>query len=116
MAVILISHDLDVVRDVADRVAVMYAGEIVEVAPSSLVLDRPRHPYTAALLESLPGGAPQRRLPTIPGQVPDLEAMPTGCRFAPRCSRVMERCRAEHPALETTAPGRSFRCFNPVPE
>ncbi len=110
-ALILITHDLGVVARYADRVAVMYAGRIVETAPARELYARPRHPYTRGLLDSVPrlDSDRRRRLVPIEGQPPDLGHLPAGCAFAPRCSRVMERCLVERPALEpvaidTTAP------------
>jgi peptide/nickel transport system ATP-binding protein len=105
MAVLLITHDLGVVAEVADEVAVMYAGRIVERAPVRAIFAAPRHPYTRALLRSIPsravgtGDRAHLRLPTIPGVVPSLGAWPKGCRFQDRCEVVEERCRAEEPSL-----------------
>jgi oligopeptide/dipeptide ABC transporter ATP-binding protein len=114
MSVLLISHDLAVIGDVAHAVAVMYAGEIVESAPVDTLFDSPMHPYTQGLLKSRPGGKRRGRLHVIPGRVPALEDMSGGCRFADRCPNVIPRCRAEHPALEQKN-GHSLRCFNPRP-
>ena len=109
MGVILITHDLGVVAEVATDVVVMYAGTIVESAKAKRIFSHPRHPYTRGLLRSLPsfeaaevpadGPGRRRRLPTIEGLVPDLLALPPGCRFADRCPLVVEACRAEEPAL-----------------
>jgi oligopeptide/dipeptide ABC transporter ATP-binding protein len=86
MAVLLITHDLGVVHDFADRTAIMYLGRIVEIAPTAELFAGPVHPYTQGLLASLPGEGPgKRRLPSIPGAVPDLSAVPPGCPFADRC-------------------------------
>src|SRR5947208_2323112 len=86
MAIVLITHNLGIVADLADRVAVMYAGQIVETAPARALLKQPLHPYTQALMLSVPGlGARSKRLPAIPGSVPQLGAFPSGCRFHPRC-------------------------------
>jgi peptide/nickel transport system ATP-binding protein len=110
-SVLLISHDLRTVAAAADRVAVMYAGRIVETGSTEQVLRAPAHPYTEALLGSVPGaGARRARLPSIPGAMPLPGARPRGCVFHPRCPRVAERCRAEVPAL---APGQPA-CFFPV--
>ena len=114
MSVMLISHDLEVIGDVANRVAVMYAGEIVEEAPVDTLLDTPMHPYTQGLLKSRPGASRGRRLPVIPGRVPALHAMPSGCRFADRCPYVLPLCRETHPPL-THADDHALRCFNPQP-
>ena len=94
MAVILVTHDLGVIAGHADRVAVMYAGRIVESADASTLFANPRHPYTEALLEALPERAAEGagRLYNIPGQPPDLTAPPPGCKFAPRCRYAREQC------------------------
>jgi oligopeptide transport system ATP-binding protein len=116
MGVLLITHDLAVVGEVATRVAVMYAGEIVEIVATDQLFTAPLHPYTQALLRSRPA-AGQRGVPlhVIAGRVPDLGAMPRGCRFAPRCPFVIDRCRAERPSLVCRDDGRALRCFNPQP-
>jgi oligopeptide/dipeptide ABC transporter ATP-binding protein len=115
MGVLLITHNLAVVREVADRVAVMYAGEIVELAPTTELFESPRHPYTQGLIRSIPTGRRVPHLHVIPGRPPDLTKLPPGCPFAPRCPQVIERCQSEHPAL-TPAAGtleHAFRCWNP---
>jgi len=114
MAMVLISHNLGVIAQVAHRVAVMYAGRIVEEAPTDRLFASPQHPYTRGLLASLPpadlrGGRP-RRLTEIPGTVPTLGAVPSGCAFAPRCPIVVERC-SQDPALEPTGAGHRTRCW-----
>jgi microcin C transport system ATP-binding protein len=115
LAVLLITHNLAVVSQVADRVAVMYAGEIVEEAPASEIFGNPRHPYTQGLLSSIPSAAGQsRHLYTIPGRVPDPRALPPACLFAPRCPYVIRRCWHEHPELEASD-GHLLRCWNPQP-
>jgi oligopeptide/dipeptide ABC transporter ATP-binding protein len=94
-----------------DRVAVMYAGRIVEIGPVRQIFTAPVHPYTRALLDSVPRlGVKTARLTAIEGQPPDLATLAPGCAFAPRCPHVMERCRAEAPP-ETTVNGRSTRCW-----
>ncbi|WP_143694800.1 dipeptide/oligopeptide/nickel ABC transporter permease/ATP-binding protein [Variovorax sp. JS1663] len=107
MSILLITHDLGVVADACDRVAVMYAGQLVETGPVREVLSRPRHPYTAALLAAMPkGGAGGAALATIPGRVPPAWAWPEGCRFHPRCPHAIEAC--------TTAPvvlAQGVRCL-----
>jgi oligopeptide/dipeptide ABC transporter ATP-binding protein len=100
MSVILVTHDLGVVAQMCDRVAVMYAGRIVETADTNTILTRPRHPYTIALLRSVPTGKETtRRLFSIAGAPPDLAELPPGCSFAPRCVYAKERCLKEEPLL-----------------
>ena len=116
MSMLLITHDLAVVAAVADRVAVMYAGEIVEQAPVDELFEDPRHPYTQGLLRALPQVSVKRqRLDPIPGLVPPPQLMPPGCRFAPRCPHAIDRCWTDHPDLTEEGDGRIFRCFNPQP-
>jgi peptide/nickel transport system ATP-binding protein len=118
MAVILVTHDLGVIAGRADRVAVMYAGRIVESAPTPVLFARPRHPYTEALFEALPekaaDGSSIKRLYNIPGQPPDLTFPPPGCKFAPRCRYAQDSCRASEPALTDAGGAHFFRCFFPV--
>jgi peptide/nickel transport system ATP-binding protein len=110
-AIILITHDLGVVAEMADDVAVMYAGQIVERAPVVELFARPEHPYTVGLLGSIPRLDEKRdRLPSIEGRVPDMSAPPKGCRFAARCPFVEEACRAADPPLAAVAPGHLTRC------
>jgi peptide/nickel transport system ATP-binding protein len=100
MAVMLITHDMGVIAQIADRVAVMYAGRIAEIGPVRDVIGRPHHPYTAGLMGSIPGlRSEHARLRQIPGAMPRPGAIPSGCAFNPRCERVFERCRAERPEL-----------------
>ncbi|MCR5869113.1 ABC transporter ATP-binding protein [Aquincola sp. J276] len=116
MGLLLITHDLGVVAQVADRAAVMYAGRIVEEGPVAELFGAPRHPYTAGLLASvaLEGVAPGTRLPEIGGTVPSLLALPAGCAFAPRCSRASARCTQAAPLLQRHA-GRGLACHEPLP-
>jgi oligopeptide/dipeptide ABC transporter ATP-binding protein len=115
LAVLLITHNLPVVSQVADRVAVMYAGEIVEEAPASEIFSDPRHPYTQGLLSSIPSaGGDRKHLYTIPGRVPDPRVLPPACLFAPRCPYAISRCWHEHPELERSD-GHLVRCWNPQP-
>jgi len=101
MAILLITHDLGVIAEMADRVAVMYAGKIVEYAATEALFARPLHPYTRGLLQSVPRLDQVRdRLEIIPGMVPDAREFPEGCRFAPRCPLAEERCRQLEPVLE----------------
>jgi phosphonate C-P lyase system protein PhnK len=112
MAVVLITHDLGVVAEVAHRVLVMYAGKVVETAPSDAIFARPFHPYTEGLLASIPRlEGPISRLDAIPGQVPPPDAMPAGCRFAPRCRYAAEPCRAAPPPLAPRGPDRAAACI-----
>jgi peptide/nickel transport system ATP-binding protein len=118
MGVLLITHNLTVVREVADRVAVMYAGEIVEIAPTERLFEDPRHPYTQGLILSIPTGRRVSHLHVIPGRPPDLTRRVQGCPFAARCPHVIARCEQEHPRLEPAASGddgHAFRCWNPQP-
>ncbi|MCA1951668.1 MAG: ABC transporter ATP-binding protein [Hyphomicrobiales bacterium] len=115
-ALIWITHDLAVVAGLADRVAVMYAGRIVEQGAVDSVLDSPIHPYTQGLIGSVPGTARHgARLRQIPGAAPSLLRLPPGCAFEPRCARAIPVCRAA-PSLSRTPDGRAFRCHNPVPQ
>ncbi len=117
MSMILITHDLGVVAGRTDEIAVMYAGKMVEWAPTRNVFQDTRMPYTRALIDSIPllEQATHTRLSTIPGQPPNLIHPPPGCRFAPRCGRVDERCRAEEPELRSTEPPHHlFACWHPT--
>ncbi len=117
MALMLITHDLALVAEAAQRVVVMYAGQVVETGPVPAIFDHPRHPYTAALLEALPErSVGQERLQTIPGVVPGLFDRPTGCLLNPRCKFATDYCRREAPQLETLADGRQARCHYPLDE
>jgi peptide/nickel transport system ATP-binding protein len=112
MALLLITHDLGVVAEQVDDVAIMYAGRIVEQASVIDVFARPRHPYTRALFRSIPGIAGRReRLETIPGQVPDLRRLPSGCSFRDRCPDAIDACAAQVPPLEPKAPGHLAACI-----
>jgi oligopeptide/dipeptide ABC transporter ATP-binding protein len=116
LAILLISHDLGVVGELCDRVAVMYSGRIVERGPAALLLERPRHPYTRGLLRSRPRlDAPLprsegERLPAIPGQVPEPRDRPGGCAFHPRCAIAQPDCRATIPPLVEIAAGHDVAC------
>ena len=114
MALVLITHNMGVVAETAQRVAVMYAGQVVERSEVDALFGAPRHPYTAALLDALPERSLTRnRLPTIPGVVPGLFDRPSGCLFNPRCRRAEARCRAEPPAL-VARQRDSVRCHYPL--
>ena len=114
-AVMLVTHDMGVIAETADRVAVMYAGRIVEIGPVGDVIHRARHPYTVGLMGSIPSIVEEReRLAQIDGTMPRLTAIPSGCAFHPRCPRVTERCRTDRPELAPA--GRTdAACWNPVP-
>jgi peptide/nickel transport system ATP-binding protein len=131
MAVILVTHDLGVIAGRADRVAVMYAGRIVETTTTEKLFANPRHPYTEALFAALPEaalpeaalagngaadgeGTGTKRLYNIPGQPPDLTALPAGCKFAARCRYVQDTCRQSEPPLGGEAPAHQYRCYFPV--
>ena len=112
MAVLMITHDLGVIAEVADRVAVMYAGKIVETGTVDEIFASPQHPYTRGLLESIPTlGEEKNRLSVIPGTVPDATRFPAGCRFAPRCSLAEDVCVTDEPPLEPTAGSRHVACW-----
>jgi len=114
MAVILITHDLGVIAETADRVVVMYAGRVVEEASAEQLFETPLHPYTQGLLESLPKletGKRHRRLTAIPGLIPNLLDLPTGCKFAPRCPKVIGDCWPTEPELREIRPGHWARCI-----
>ena len=112
MAVLLITHDLGVVAGHADEVAVMYAGQIIETAPTADLFRAPTHPYTRGLLASVPRlRGPVTRLAPIPGTVPPPAEWPPACRFEPRCGARFARCAAERPALLAVAPGHAARCW-----
>ncbi len=99
-AVMLVTHDMGVIAETADRVAVMYAGRIVEIGPVQQVIHDPQHPYTTGLMGSIPAvGQEVERLPQIEGSMPRLNAIPPGCAFNPRCPRAFDRCRSERPSL-----------------
>ena len=110
MAVIFVTHDVGVSVEIADRLAVMYAGRFVETGPTEAVIRQPRHPYTEGLLGSTVTTARGQRLPAIPGAPPDLRALPPGCAFAPRCRYAEERCVADVPPQHRVAPDHTTRC------
>ena len=112
MSVILITHDLGVVHEVADRISVMYAGVIVEESSVGDLFKNPLHPYTRALLKSLPSrNVGKKKLFTIPGSVPKLSDLPSGCRFSPRCREVMDICTKEEPEMRGEYPSPRVRCW-----
>jgi len=115
-AVMLVTHDMGVIAETADRVAVMYAGRIAEIGPVQRVIHDPQHPYTAGLMGSIPSvGSGLERLPQIEGSMPRLDAIPAGCAFNPRCPRAFDRCRSERPGL-LQANGTLAACWLHAPE
>ena len=117
VAILFITHDFGVVARMCDSVAVMYAGRIVETAVTAALFDRPAHPYTEALLRSVPDVTrPTRRLVSIEGQPPSIYTLPAGCTFAPRCPDVMSRCREAFPPEIQLGQAHSVRCWKHVPE
>ncbi|KKL94006.1 hypothetical protein LCGC14_1868990, partial [marine sediment metagenome] len=113
MGLILITHDMGVVAETAERVSVQYAGQKVEDQAVAELFDHPHHPYTAALLAALPERATQRRLPTIPGVVPGQFDRPQGCLFSPRCQFADDRCRTVPPPVQPPELGLA-RCHYPI--
>ena len=111
LALLLITHDLGVVAEMADRVAVMYAGRIVEEAPVKDLFRDPKHPYTQGLMASMPGGEPGQRLRAIQGTVPPLGQLPPGCSFTPRCPYRFEPCAQAHPGDTVLEDGRTVKCY-----
>ena len=112
LALIFITHNLGIVAKMCDQLAVMYAGRVVESGPVSQIFNAPTHPYTEALLNSIPRmGDSAQRLTAIEGQPPDLAALPQGCAFAPRCVRAFDRCRVEAPPEFSAGEGRTARCW-----
>ncbi|MGG3838813.1 ABC transporter ATP-binding protein [Paenibacillus thiaminolyticus] len=113
MAIVLITHDMGVAAEMADRVAVMYAGKIVEEGSVEEIFDHPSHPYTIGLLRSIPGLEGERggSLYTIPGTIPSIHQLPAGCRFHPRCAKAEEKCRHSEPSLGEFRPDHQVACW-----
>ncbi len=111
MSLILISHDLSIIAEIADKVAIMYAGKIVELGRAEDIFLNPKHPYTSGLISSVPRLRGEKRLTWIPGQPPDLISPPPGCRFHPRCPECMDRCRREEPPMIEIEPGHYVACW-----
>ena len=111
LALLLITHDLGVVAGHVDRVAVMYAGKIVEEGPMRQIFESPKHPYTQGLLDSIPGGAPGQRLRAIEGTVPNLAKLPSGCPFEPRCPQRFDLCHTAPPPLYEAGSQQRARCY-----
>ena len=117
-SMLFITHNLGVIADIADRVAVMYAGQVVETAPVDRLFALPAHPYSAGLLASIPDlrGGRDQRLPSIPGRVPALGQIPTACPFQDRCPRVTDICREQRPPLALVEPDHRAACWHPLTE
>jgi oligopeptide/dipeptide ABC transporter ATP-binding protein len=116
LALMLISHDLGVVASACTRIAVMYAGNVVEEAPTDDLLTRPLHPYARGLIAAVPDlDHPERRPQGIPGSIPGLIAPPKGCRFHPRCPAATALCRSEKPLVREILPGRRVACHHATP-
>jgi oligopeptide/dipeptide ABC transporter ATP-binding protein len=111
LALLLITHDLGVVAEMADRVAVMYAGRIVEEAAVRELFADPKHPYTRGLIGSMPGGTPGSRLSAVQGNVPPLGALPPGCCFEPRCPSRFEPCPTAQPGVTDLGGGHTVKCY-----
>jgi oligopeptide/dipeptide ABC transporter ATP-binding protein len=116
MAQLLISHDMGVVAEACDAVAVMYAGHVVEFGPVTELFDAPHHPYTIGLLACRPRIDTESPLRAIPGSIPDLRARPPGCPFAPRCGRAAEICREARPPSVAVGERHLVACYFPGPE
>jgi oligopeptide/dipeptide ABC transporter ATP-binding protein len=116
VALIFVTHNLGIVAKMCDTVAVMYAGKIVEMRPARDLFYAPRHPYTRALLDSIPKLGSKEPLYAIPGQPPDLAVLPSGCSFHPRCAHVQDRCYTEEPQEHHLGDGMVVRCWQPLQE
>lgn len=116
VALIFVTHDLGIIAKMCDRVAVMYAGRIVEQGSVRDIYNRPQHPYTEGLLKSIPKLGSKEPLYAIPGQPPNLAQLPPGCAFAPRCPYAVERCRDDEPEEVTVVNGHRYRCWLPAQE
>ncbi len=114
LSMLFISHNLGAVRYIADRVAIMYLGRIVEIGPVGAIFDKPAHPYTEALIAAVPEPDPDLAVPeALLGEIPNARERPTGCHFHPRCPKAHDRCRVEDPALVAGLDGRQVRCHFP---
>jgi peptide/nickel transport system ATP-binding protein len=110
-SIIFVTHDMAVHAHMADRIGIVYAGRLVEEAPTRTLFSAPRHPYTAHLISSLPRIGDTRARPALEGRPPNLSAPPPGCRFHPRCPLAVDKCRVEAPPLVTVAPGQRSACW-----
>jgi oligopeptide/dipeptide ABC transporter ATP-binding protein len=111
MTLILITHDMGIVAEMTKRVVVLYAGRVAEVADTGSIYNSPKHPYTAALLQSVPRIDRKKNLVPIPGSIPNLITPPTGCRFHPRCTFMVDKCSGEQPPLEPCGDSRTVACY-----
>lgn len=112
MSMIMITHNLGIIADIAHQVMVMYGGEVMEFSSVKDLFDSPAHPYTKSLLDTIPHiDNKKNRLAVIPGEVPTLRNIPSGCPFHPRCKQVMDRCKCEHPSIYNLGNDHSVRCF-----
>jgi peptide/nickel transport system ATP-binding protein len=111
MTLILITHDMGIVAEMTRKVVVLYAGRVAEVSDTRNVYSNPKHPYTAALLQSVPRIDRKKNLIPIPGNIPNLITPPTGCRFHPRCTFMIDKCSGEQPPLESVGDGREVACY-----
>ena len=109
-SVILIGHDMGLVAQFADTIGIMYAGKLVELGPVEAIFENPQHPYTQALIQSLPSFSHRLQSSGIPGMPPTLANLPAGCSFNPRCTFVMDTCRVNEPVLRNVGPGQSASC------
>lgn len=110
MSMIMITHDMGIIADITSRVVVLYAGRVCEIAPTPILYQRPRHPYTEALLAAVPRIDQRKKLEVIPGNIPNLIKPPSGCRFHPRCSYAKDICREKVPELEEVEHGNLVAC------
>jgi peptide/nickel transport system ATP-binding protein len=110
MAMVMITHDMGIIADMTERVTVLYAGKVMEVADTKSIFTDPKHPYTEALLKAVPSVAQTRTLEVIPGNIPNLIEPPSGCVFHPRCKYAKDICMKEVPPLEKTAEGHYVAC------
>lgn len=113
LSYLFISHDITIVKYIADRVAVMYLGKIVEIAPRDLLFNQPKHPYTQSLIDAIPSIEPRKKKPPLQGEIPSNIILPKGCVFSSRCPRVQERCYKESPELIEYTSECSYACFYP---
>jgi oligopeptide/dipeptide ABC transporter ATP-binding protein len=111
MSMVMITHDMGIIADITSRVVVLYAGRVCEIAPTPILYDQPRHPYTEALLAAVPRIDQKKKLALISGNIPNLITPPSGCRFHPRCPYVQSICKEKVPPLEEVEPGHFVTCY-----